>query len=67
MKKNSRIFMEPALEEIACDWSPAKRREMARTFARWARQLRVTAKAMETQAGAPLKRKGLTNRKAVWN
>jgi hypothetical protein len=36
-------------------------------FARWARQLRVTAKAMETQAGAPLKRKGLINRKAVWN
>jgi protein subunit release factor B len=67
MTKNTRIVLEPALEEFACEWSPAKRRAVARMYARWARQLRVTAKAMETQAGAPLKRKRLTNRQAAWN
>jgi hypothetical protein len=48
MKKEVRrvvgiVTLEPCLEEVACLWSPAKRREMARIYARWARQLRVYA------------------------
>jgi hypothetical protein len=31
------VTLEPCLEEVACLWSPAKRRETARIYARWAR------------------------------
>lgn len=42
-RKTRRISLEPELEEVAAFWPAAKRFEMARKFARWARQLRVTA------------------------
>jgi hypothetical protein len=53
MKKEKcrpRVTLEPELEEIAGAWPAAKRFEMARKFARWAQQLKVSAKIMTADA-----------------
>ena len=42
-----RVTLEPVLEVEACLMTAAKRRALARTFERWARQLRVSAKILE--------------------
>ena len=49
-KGQSRVKLEPELEEIAGSWPTAKRFEMARKFARWAQQLKVSAKIMTADA-----------------
>ena len=45
-----RVKLEPGLEERARAWSPSKRLLMADLFERWARQLRVSARMIETQS-----------------
>jgi hypothetical protein len=53
MKKEKcepRVKLEPELEEIAGSWPAAKRFEMARKFARWAQQLKISAKIMSADA-----------------
>lgn len=42
--------LEPALRAHAGQWSIGKRRAMARVFARWAKQLRLSARARKAQA-----------------
>ena len=49
-KCQPRVTLEPELEEIAGDWPAAKRFEMARKFARWAQQLKISAKIMTADA-----------------
>jgi hypothetical protein len=49
-KGQSRVKLEPELEEIAGSWPTAKRFEMARKFARWAQQLKISAKIMSADA-----------------
>lgn len=70
MNHNARVTLEPALQEVAALWSPAKRREMARVFARWARQLRVSANIIDAQERGPFRRRpsiSLPLRKAKLN
>jgi len=45
-----RVTLEPELEEIAASWPAAKRFEAARKFSRWARQLKVSASIMASDA-----------------
>lgn len=50
MKKRNgfcRVMLEPQLEEEASLLTPEKRRELAKQFRRWARQLEVSAYIME--------------------
>jgi len=49
-KIQPRVKLEPELEEIAGSWPTAKRFEMARKFARWAQQLRISARIMSADA-----------------
>lgn len=42
-----RVILEPQLEEEASLLTPEKRRELAKQFRRWARQLEVSAFIME--------------------
>ena len=42
-EKKSRVRLEPELEEMAADWGPLHRIEMAAKFKRWSRQLRISA------------------------
>ena len=42
--------LEPALRAHAGQWSIGKRRAMARVFARWAKQLRLSARARKSSS-----------------
>lgn len=64
------VVLEPELEMEAALWSPAKRREMARVFARWAHQLRVSAAVLDAREKGlfrPRPKIGLPARKAALN
>lgn len=41
------VVLEPELELIAATLSPTQRRELARVYRRWARQLFVSARVLE--------------------
>jgi hypothetical protein len=43
----TRVVLEPTLESKVYDWTACQRRELACTFERWARQLRVSAKIID--------------------
>lgn len=45
--KNTRVVLEPTLESKVFSWNACQRRELARQFERWARQLRVSAKILD--------------------
>jgi len=45
-----RVKLEPELEEMAMLWPAARRLEAARKLERWARQLRISAKIMISDA-----------------
>ena len=45
-----RVTLEPALEEQVALMGPGQRLALARVYARWARQLRVSAKILEQPA-----------------
>jgi len=47
MIKISRVILEPSLECKVGRWSAWQRRELARKFERWARQLRVSARMLD--------------------
>ena len=47
MDKKTRVILEPTLESKVSCWSSCQRRELARKFERWARQLRVSAKMLD--------------------
>jgi hypothetical protein len=68
-KKYCRVTLEPALENRASLWSPAKRREAALTFARWARQLIISAEILERDLErlAQPHLKGLPRRELIKN
>ena len=51
------VTLEPALEEEAAMWTPCKRREMARVFARWSHQLKVSADVMDAREKGPFRPK----------
>ena len=44
--KRPLVLLEPELQQMAELWSVSKRLAMARVYARWARQLRVSAKIL---------------------
>jgi hypothetical protein len=46
MKTGKRIILEPDLEAIAGGLDPIARLELAAVYARWARQLKVSARAL---------------------
>lgn len=50
LEKKKRVVLEPELEEMAGDWGPIKRLDMAVVFERWARQLKVSALIMVRDA-----------------
>ena len=50
MDKKSRVILEPTLESKVFCWPAWQRRELARKFERWARQLRVSAKMLDLDA-----------------
>jgi hypothetical protein len=57
MLKKIRVVLEPTLESKVHCWTACQRRELARTFERWARQLRVSAKILDLDdAPKPLPR-----------
>jgi hypothetical protein len=57
MFKKPRVVLEPTLESKVYGWTACQRRELARTFERWARQLRVSAKMLDLDdAPKPLPR-----------
>ena len=47
MDKKTRVILEPTLESKAFCLTACQRRELARKFERWARQLRVSAKMLD--------------------
>jgi len=47
MDKKPRVFLEPTLESKVFCWNACQRRELARKFERWGRQLRVSAKILD--------------------
>jgi len=49
--KKTRVILEPMLESKVSCWSSCQRRELARKFERWARQLRVSAKMLDLDEG----------------
>ncbi|MDB6018427.1 MAG: hypothetical protein JWR19_2916 [Pedosphaera sp.] len=55
-KERKRVTLEPELEELALFWRPQMRLIVARKFARWARQLRVSAFIMIEQDRAASRR-----------
>jgi hypothetical protein len=55
--KRPLVILEPTLELQACVLSPAERRSLARVYARWAHQLRVSAAILEAHAAPKPKRK----------
>jgi hypothetical protein len=48
-----RVTLEPELEKRAALWPPAKRRKAASVYARWAKQLRLSAAIMERDEAKP--------------
>jgi len=63
------VVLEPALEQVAALWSPARRRMEARKLTRWARQLIVSAVVMERRMvpRPPARLKAVHPRKLVLN
>ena len=74
MKTNNykiRVILEPELQEVAALWPAAKRFAAAEKFARWAHQLRISAKIIASDARSadcrPPSLPKLARRKAVLN
>ena len=42
-----RIRLEPALEAIVANWTPERRRKLAKKLGRWVRQLELSATIIE--------------------
>jgi hypothetical protein len=51
-----RVQLEPELEAMAALWTPAKRLEMAKIYARWARQLKISAKILGAEKRCPVRK-----------
>ncbi len=54
--KNKKVTLEPSLEPKACGLDWQQRLALARTFERWAHQLRVSAAMLRPQPTADPKR-----------
>jgi len=66
----TRVVLEPELQEVAAEWGPLHRLEVAAKFERWARQLRVSARITLRDRSLPKRKpvlRRLAPRKAVLN
>ena len=69
MKSRPRVTLEPELECEVALFTPAERIELARTFERWAQQLRLSAFILrsESESRRPAVLRVLSRRKLLLN